>query len=604
MQPLMFAGKLELDVEKRGAVGPRAGLNVVFSTRSSRVRYTSSTFTLGRQPHQCCQQYIVCVQFLLIACAEYRGGSIYILEGVMASDEPSLPGLPGVSWDEQSQTFSNNPRKRRQAQQSNLAYNSSDPAVFSSDDDPALDNYVEGRRKRRYVGTWYQQDPASSDSGFGEPSARPATKTKRTLARQLDSGVFLGSDSTDSDDLMECPEVPSRPRLAQLVVPRISDAEQLLRTKIRSCMDSGEETIDFWSNDLEELSNETVAPLSQFSCIPTVTKDVAFEQKDPQLKLYLAANRLSRIPGALFDITHLTILSLRGNQLEEIPQSISKLINLKELNISQNRLRHLPVELFSLMETGSKLETLTIHPNPFFQPDVTFGGFYAEDTLQKPEPTPNSKPGTPKYALSYKPPRFLCRRLGRSRVEEYDCRGDNPSKFTNADAPKRLPVDLVFDKAHYSTWWYPANHFKQCDPRRGFTRVPNLIEAALRSCSKSTHLSELEHYVNEELPHLQRLLHRASRQKAIGGVSCSECKTCIVTPALEWIEWRDLRSVKPQPGNLAHRMSPLSELLSEMAVPFLHRACSRRCGPLRERSHWETKDQTDGSTEATRYYNF
>ncbi|KAG7138509.1 hypothetical protein HYQ45_004381 [Verticillium longisporum] len=69
------------------------------------------------------------------------------------ADEPSLPRLPAISWNEHTQSFSNNPRKRGRARRSSnatpLFNNSSDPAVFSSDDDPALDNYVEGRRKKR-----------------------------------------------------------------------------------------------------------------------------------------------------------------------------------------------------------------------------------------------------------------------------------------------------------------------------------------------------------------------------------------------------------------------------------------------------------------------
>src|SRR5262245_13740755 len=97
------------------------------------------------------------------------------------AEEPSLPKLPCVSWDERSQTFSNNPNPRKRARLLKshappLISTSSDPAIFSSDDDPALENYTQGRRKKRLVGSWYEQHPTSSDSSFGEdvlPKPKP-----------------------------------------------------------------------------------------------------------------------------------------------------------------------------------------------------------------------------------------------------------------------------------------------------------------------------------------------------------------------------------------------------------------------------------------------
>lgn len=171
---------------------------------------------------------------------------------VMA-DEPSLPRLPAVSWSEETQSFSNNPKKRVRARRSSGAsvFNSSDPAVFSSDDDPALDNYIEGRKKRKYVGTWFHQQPvASSDSAFEDIHSRPLPKTRRTFKRQLDSGVWMGSDGTDEgfDDM----QLPMQPKLPELTVvrpavapkPAISVAERHAREAIQECLDDGKETVD------------------------------------------------------------------------------------------------------------------------------------------------------------------------------------------------------------------------------------------------------------------------------------------------------------------------------------------------------------------------
>lgn len=176
--------------------------------------------------------------------------------------EASLPPLPAVSWDAQTQSFA----KRKRSTVSQIFSDSSDPAIFSSDDDPALDNYVEGRhKKKRYVGSWFQQHPApgSSDSGI-TVNDRPASRGKRTLV-PVDSGVFMGSDGSIDDILDELPQPrantivfpptvarPSpKPVPAQLSqVPRGSQTSQLpgpeatAQAEIRRCIDNGDERVD------------------------------------------------------------------------------------------------------------------------------------------------------------------------------------------------------------------------------------------------------------------------------------------------------------------------------------------------------------------------
>jgi len=63
---------------------------------------------------------------------------------------------------------------------------SSDPPLFSSDPpDASVENYVQKPRKRQYRGTWW-----------GERAKRQHT-AGRTFVRNLDSGVWMGSDSSD-----------------------------------------------------------------------------------------------------------------------------------------------------------------------------------------------------------------------------------------------------------------------------------------------------------------------------------------------------------------------------------------------------------------------
>ena len=468
------------------------------------------------------------------------------------ADEPSLPRLQAVSWDERSQSFSNNPRKRgrvfRAGSATSLKYNSSDPAVFSSDDDPGLDNYVEGRRKKRYVGSWFQQQPTSSDSTFSDNFSAP--RTKRVLERKFDSGVYLGSDGTDGSDA-EILELPVRSKLPQLdrrpVVAAVSEAERIAREKIQACIENGNETVDCWSLGLEELSNETIRPLSELSCIPTVAKDVAFEQKDPELKVYLAMNRLRSVPGALFDLTHLTTLSLRGNKLTELPPAIAKLSNLRDLNVSQNRLRHVPAELVDLLRKKDGLQALLLHPNPFFQPNQPFT--VEDGAANRPE--------------SFVSRHIMSRTMGRSAIQISDAMGQVLSDFKLPDGAASLKLGVA-----------QGDEMSATKP----SRVPALVEIALRSCYSTAELSELRHYIPEGLLHIQELLDGASRQKDMGGLCCSCCRKTIIVPVLEWVEWRELSTCEKGDGS-GTVIRPLSKLEDERAVPFLHRACSWKCGP-------------------------
>lgn len=501
----------------------------------------------------------------------------------MTIEEPSLPRLPAVSWDEHSQSFSNNPRKRVRTQASkhapSAAFNSSDPAIFSSDDDPALDNYVEGRRKKRYVGSWFQQHPTSSDSTFGD-SAIHVPKQRRPWTRQADSGVFLGSDGNESDDVMDHLVSPPKSRLPALdrAVRRVSKAEQLARDKVQSCLEHGEETVDFWSMGLEDISNDTISPLSQFACIPLVTKDVAFVQKDPELKLYLAMNRLTRVPGAIFDLTHLTILSLRGNKLTELPPAIAKLQHLKELNVSQNRLRSLPVELLDLFTYGNNLHTLAVHPNPFWQPEEDLNGQVSRDN--------NQSNGALLYSyaesISVATPHLVSRSLGRSPLQLSNTTGRILSDF-------RFPTDhrariLAIEGPGASSSPSSLTSSESRNSLTGASRVPSLLETALRACYRSTQLPEMGYYIPDGLSHLRKLVERAQRQKEIGGLVCSRCRTPTVVPTVEWVEWRDVRTcqrVKNEtPAQV--RVVPLSMAEGERTVPFVHRGCSWRCGPIEE----------------------
>ncbi|KJZ74870.1 hypothetical protein HIM_05779 [Hirsutella minnesotensis 3608] len=472
------------------------------------------------------------------------------------AEEPSLPRLPAAATDQPQRRFVNAHRKRGrndlyEANASSSLFNSSDPAVFSSDDDPGLDNYVEGRRKKRYIGSWFQQQPTSSDSTFGEanPAPRPL---KRTLTRQFDSGVFLGSDGTDNEEILEELGTAPRSKLPQLEhrsIERVSNAELEARETVRRCIEQCSERIDLWAMGLDEISDETIEPLANFTCIPLVTKDVAFEQRDPELEIYLAMNRLRWIPKSIFDLSHLTILSLRGNKLRELPPAIAQLKNLEQLNVSLNRLRHLPAELLDLLQPGGKLRKLVLHPNPYDQPETPF-----QRALMTDQDDPDAH--------------FLTIHLGRSPLQLSDSRGKVFSGFRlpTGDMSERVAVD--------STGAAP----------RSSSRVPSLLEVALRTCYNSSHLPELEHYIPDDLSPLRQLLARATEQKRSGGLLCTKCRRLLVMPTVEWLEWREVCAYGDETGDgPSLRMAvSLSLTCGEIAVPFKHRGCSADCGPCRD----------------------
>ncbi|PNP48849.1 hypothetical protein TGAMA5MH_00007 [Trichoderma gamsii] len=504
------------------------------------------------------------------------------------SDEPSLPPLPAVSWDQQSQNFSYISRKRgrnnhQAGNSSPLLFNSSDPAVFSSDDDPGLDNYVEGRPKKRYVGTWFQQRPATDDA--------PNTllqQTKRTLTRDYDSGVFLGSDGTtdtDCGDHLNCLKLPARPRPHPI---RMSQAEMAARQKIEDCLDKGHESVDLWSMGLEELSDGTIERLGQIVNIPYVTKDVAFMPREPELKVFLSLNRLSRLPGSIFDLTHLVVLSLRGNQLKELPPAICKLRNLKQLNLSHNLFSHLPAELLDLLQLGGKLSDLTLYANPFIQPQGCTESLEPEvdgnaETFSCPGPEVTHRYERPMEESEV--PRYLTRWLGRSPVQFCDSMGQVLSDFHTAldSEISVLPVEVSSNKiglaATYSPQAWTSLRGQETKP----SAVPSLLEMALRSCYRSSQLPDLEFYIPEAPDHLQELLRRASLQKHMGGLICSNCRKTLIVPPMQWIEWRELRTSRFM-SNAREEFaiiytSPYTNDASEIAVPFLYRACSWNCGP-------------------------
>ena len=391
---------------------------------------------------------------------------------------------------------------------------------------------------------------------------------------------------------------------------------------------------------LEELSNETVSRLSEFACIPLVTEDVPFEQSDPSLKLYLAQNPLTRAPGAIFNLEFLTVLSLRNNQITELPASIANLRNLTDLNVALNRLRYLPGELLDLLQSGGKLRNLSVHPNPFYQPQSTppEGMIFPQDAWDEWRPTgrvlyemgwdddctlrawrdseEDDALGAPPLPQDRRRFRWRINAAARSPVQYSDSRGVVLSKFqlpalpdttTGGASPppaidaNRNPTHITIATEDFESTSTPQFKDARVPPSSSSSsgpssatpsRVPSLFELALRACARSGQPPrDLPSYLPPDAPArfpavLERLAAQAEDNWGAGaaGMPCGVCGRRAVAPTTAWVEWWVMShqracvdTTSRWPYNLS--AAGVGARPPESFIPFLRRGCSWACGP-------------------------
>ncbi|KAG0650493.1 Leucine-rich repeat SHOC-2 [Hyphodiscus hymeniophilus] len=513
------------------------------------------------------------------------------------ADEPSLPRL---ACDPINHSFLSGRARKRVRLESPLI--SSDPALFSSDDDPSAENYTQGRRKQTYRGPWYSQRPASDQDSQDFPDN--PKKSKRTFERQFDSGVWLGSDGTDLDESAdgmlsnnESWNLPMRQSRAIQTKDDPPSPEVLAREQIELCLEEGNESIDLSSQCLTLLSNATIRPLAAFSCVPPVTEGV-FSRIEPMLKIFLASNNLTKLPAELFNLNSLTVLSLRANRIYELPPGIGKLRNLQELNISQNGMQYLPFEILDLFSEDHRLQTFIIHPNNFFQ--ARFPEQESAQIIQKDLPykiglgnrarprrvapgrisaDERRRPFSPQWEVSYK---------ARTEVRFLDINGSHlkgpnfsnqilfgPQKFNE------LPVAAVGD--------IPTPPLPRGNQ---LSRAPSLLEVALVACSRTPQLPYLQSMLPKPCPeYFPRLLATVAAKKESGTTKCTICDRDFIVPRTEWIEWWEIAKRVGEKG-MASAASPLRQMenerdVLERMVPLMRRGCSWLCVPETLNIEWE-----------------
>ncbi|KAL8386982.1 hypothetical protein RB595_010246 [Gaeumannomyces hyphopodioides] len=502
---------------------------------------------------------------------------------------------------------------------------SSEPAIFSSDDDPSVDNYANGRRrKKRLVGSWFQQSEQLLSSEAGPVPT--ATGIRRGLRRELDSGVWLASDDTiDANPKGEGPvHVDPTRRVSngfnratsfRNVTPEEAKAQRI----IEKCIDEGDEKVDLSGLGLGGIASSTVQPLSGFHLIPTVVEGVPFEGREPRMQLYLGTNRLTRIPAAVFDLSCLTVLSLRNNHLTELPPCIAQLRNLDHFNISFNRLRWLPRELLDLMMPRDNLENFKLHPNPFCKPEMIqsadregwLGSLYTrrqrEFELQGPSlsrrrENPWGDHGgecsvwTPCPVDAEWEKHFQLKRAGachaaRSPVQYIDSTGLNESSF-DLDDGEWLPTESMFAEPASP----PSSRLAQVDD--GLPALPahdrpagprGLLELSLQACRRAVAANaDLRSLMPATTPeHLLRVLALAEERGETDSYRCARpgCKgRSMVVPRTQWVEWWYLGEYTAQRGSVSTSGEPEPRVLTFRAadrhpVPFVSRGCSWSCIP-------------------------
>jgi hypothetical protein len=125
-------------------------------------------------------------------------------------------------------------RRKRFRDETCSSLPSSDPAFFSSDDglDASIDNYSQPRRKKKFQGAWWCRDQLSEEA--------PTRKPKAPLSRNMDSGVWMGSDGIDEDGL----ENGEDGNLRNPIDRSLSIEEKAALKSIEESLENGNEVFD------------------------------------------------------------------------------------------------------------------------------------------------------------------------------------------------------------------------------------------------------------------------------------------------------------------------------------------------------------------------
>ncbi len=421
---------------------------------------------------------------------------------------------------------------------------SSDPALFSSDENgPGAEDYSTKRRKKVYAGSWFQHRAKANRED-----------KKREFKRNYDSGIFMGSESSEppsSDslgsleeelmrdqrrmelDLQTAPKAHSsrsRPLLRSSSLPfrhaqpDVSPQHRSVTHIVQCCLDRGEESVDLSSMSLASLPAEitSLTTLTKHSNLVSGMLDHG-DKLEAELRLFLGNNLLRCLPCEVLDLTNLRLLSLRHNKITSLPPGIRNLINLETLNVAGNKLTCLPFEVLELVRFHH-LKTITAEPNPWL-----------------PRPDDGDTDGLTRWL------RFTTEPL------LYRWHGSNTMLTSLGHKPP------------------PSS-------------VPPLTEMALRSLARlGPHPRLTEHMPPDTPASILAALETLYDSSLAGGYQCSRCDRRIVQAGCEQIEWwvvgRECEldgSPEQQTEAEADPWKPLHVDLQQ-ALPFKRLYCQQGC---------------------------
>jgi hypothetical protein len=370
---------------------------------------------------------------------------------------------------------------------------------------------------------------------------------------------------------------------------------------------------------LTKLSNTAIRPLATFTRVPPVTKGVP-TRIEPRLKLFLAGNELTTLPGELFQLHSLTVLSLRANDFVELPPSIGQLSSLEELNIGQNQLRYLPFEMLNLFSQTSRLNTIYLHPNRFFQPKSPSDAVCKNNSESAPQligiagsHRRNNHGFDSDRAHRSGNERWCVKYQGRTQIRYFNVQG---VLIKGPSFPGVPDLSWGFCSANFTTNPSNSNVFSRVDSMsaeqdsdeesiltadssdvpepptyrgNGISRVPSLVEVALSAATQVSQLAQgtLANYFPQEPPeHLVDMVAGTQARMESGESKCTICGRNFIIARTEWIEWWELDKVSDQPDASAtpSTTSPLRQMENvrdaiESKVPFMRKGCSWRCTP-------------------------
>lgn len=500
----------------------------------------------------------------------------------LASEEPpSSPLLPTLG--DISSFTANAGRKRLHSDYGSL---SSDP-LFSEDASELefKDDDEQPQRKRLFKGPWW-------DVGRRPRQSLRRNMMKKEGFRNVDSGVWMGSDGS-SDDSLSIDN--SRMKLAfrddsgrqrqqyQQPTEWSNDPEAFADRVVQGCLEHGKETIDLSGIGLTALSNATLSPLHQMikhahDDLTQPPSEDLFAPLTPSIQLFLYGNLLTSLPPELFNLANITVLSLRNNSLQELPSSITRLPKLAELNIAGNQLRSLPWELLNMLRSKENTCEVSLRPNPFNVPRLSTEAELPSHTKTTDDQADSSNAASALFRQLEM--RFI---RGRQALNAGD-EDATPKKKRNSKeqliflAPSRIvfresdgavarsALNMGFEEEN--AWEAPVFDTQYPPRSAASSTAPSLFELALRSAQLSYDLRDVSSTLSKDTPStICRALEEAAKGVEYGNERCSTCSKTFVVARAEWLEY----------WFHGHEYYDLSE---EKILPFKRKACSWDCAQV------------------------